>query len=64
MANAVVLDEDLKELSDFRYQCLVKHFGKEEADKLVNVDEDEEEITDPELLEIIENAGTLENDRQ
>ena len=64
MANVITIDEDIKERNDFRYQCLIDTFGLEEAKKIMETDVEEGEITDEDLLEIIANAGTLENDRQ
>ena len=62
--SAIILDEDLKARNDFRYQTLIETFGLEEAKKIMEVDVEEGEITDQDLIKIIENAGTLENDRQ
>lgn len=64
MANVITLDEDIKAREEFRYKCLIEEFGLEEAKKIMEAEIDEDEITDPELLEIINNGGTLENDGQ
>ena len=64
MAGVITIDEDIKQMNDFRYQCLVETFGVEEAKKIMAQDTDNDEITDKDLLDIIDNAGTLENDRQ
>ena len=59
MANSgIVLDDDLDKLNDYMYQSLVKQFGKEEADKLVN---SEDAKLDSDVVSLIDNAGTLED---
>ena len=60
----VTLDNDWEELHNTRKEIMERVLGKERASKLIDIPDDEEEITDKELLGIIENAGTLENDRQ
>ena len=60
----VTLDGDWEELHNTRKEIMERVLGKERASKLIDIPDDEEEITDKELLGIIENAGTLENDRQ
>ena len=57
MAKAITLDEDLKSMNDFRYQCLVKTFGKAEADKIVNTSVNEKDITDKDLITVGTKAG-------
>lgn len=49
------MDEDIQAMSDFRYKTLVEQFGKEEADKIINGD-DEDVTLDSEAEESIENA--------
>ena len=59
MATGITLDKDIQDNLDFRYQTLVKTFGKEEADKIVGSESDDK--LDDDLQEIIDGAGTLED---
>ena len=60
----VTLDDDWEFMEERRKEILINVLGKDRASKLIDIPEKEEDIKEEDLLEIIENAGTLENDGQ
>lgn len=60
MVGAITLDEDLFEREQSRAEILKRVLGEERANKILNAEQDEDDIEDEELLGFIENAGTLD----
>lgn len=50
----IVLDEDVEELNNFRYQALSEVFGKEVADQLAIPNDEDDEFFDSEADEFAE----------
>ena len=54
MANAIVLDDDITELNNFRYQALKETFGEEIADSLANPNDEDDEFFDDDNDEFVD----------